>query len=359
MSTLLRMADANANRAAEALRTLEDLDRFRAAGGSVAPELRGIRHELRAVVAVLDPAARTAARDAAGDPGAPDHRASMPSAIGADAPRRGAVDIAAAAGSRLGEALRALEESLRVLRPDLAPAIERLRFRGYDASAAVLRSLGTGRARQWRLCLLLTEEQCRRPWREVLRAALEAGVDCLQVREKGMDGAALLERTRAVLEAARPRGASVFVNDRADVALAAGADGVHLGRDDLPIRAARALGGGLLVGASTHDLDEARAAIAEGADVCGVGAMYATATKPQRRPSGPGFLRAFVAAFPAVPHLAIGGVTPERMPELVAAGARGVAVGSAVCAADDPGAVAASILEAIAAAPPLACGSAP
>jgi thiamine-phosphate pyrophosphorylase len=147
----------------------------------------------------------------------------------------------------------------------------------------------------------------------------------------------------------------VVVNDRLDVALACGADGVHLGQDDLSVRDARrviaasmekggarvALGarGALLVGASTHSLDEARAAVEAGADVCGVGAMFATGTKPSVAPSGLPYLRAYLAAHGRVPHLAIGGITPANVRELAAAGCRGVAVSGTVCGADDPAAV--------------------
>lgn len=194
--------------------------------------------------------------------------------------------------------------------------------------------------RQWRVCVLLTERLCARPWREVLAAALEGGADCVQVREKEISTRELAARVRAVIDLARPAGAAVVVNDRADIALACGADGVHLGQDDLPVRDARRLAGErLLVGASTHSLDEARAAVEAGADLCGVGAMFATGTKPGIAPGGTGYLRAYLASFGRVPHLAIGGITPANAPELAAAGCRGVAVSGAVCGAADPAAV--------------------
>jgi thiamine-phosphate pyrophosphorylase len=130
------------------------------------------------------------------------------------------------------------------------------------------------------------------------------------------------------------------VNDRADVALACGADGVHVGQDDLPVRDVRRLAGErLLVGASTHSLQEARTAVESGADVCGVGAMFATGTKPGIAPGGAGYLRAYLSSFGGVPHLAIGGITVANVHELAAAGCRGVAVSGAVCGAPDPAAV--------------------
>jgi thiamine-phosphate pyrophosphorylase len=198
-----------------------------------------------------------------------------------------------------------------------------------------------GRAPQWRVCLLLTESSCRRPWREVLAAAIAGGVDCVQVREKSMDGRALAARVREVIELARPRGVAVVVNDRADVALACGADGVHVGQGDLaPADVRRVAGDALLVGVSTHSPLEAADAVAGGADLCGVGAMFASRTKPDVAPQGEAYLRAYLARFGHVPHLAIGGIEPANVARLAAAGCRGVAVSSVVCGADDPGAVA-------------------
>lgn len=198
-----------------------------------------------------------------------------------------------------------------------------------------------GRAPQWRVCLLLTESSCRRPWREVLAAAIAGGVDCVQVREKAMDGRALAARVREVIECARPRGVAVVVNDRADVALACGADGVHVGQGDLAAEDVRRVAGGaLLVGVSTHSPTEAESAVAAGADLCGVGAMFASCTKPDVEPQGEAYLRTYLARFAHVPHLAIGGIEPGNVGRLAAAGCRGVAVSSVVCGADDPGAVA-------------------
>lgn len=205
---------------------------------------------------------------------------------------------------------------------------------------------------QWRVCVLLTEHLCARPWHDVLRAALEGGADCIQVREKDMRGTALVERVRAVLNVARPFGASVVVNDDADAALAAGADGVHVGQGDRsPEQVRRLSGDALWIGVSTHSVAEADAAVAAGADVCGVGAMFPTGTKPGIEPSGPAYLRDYLARFGggsrtgsrAVPHLAIGGITPGNVAALAAEGCLGVAVSSVVCSAPDPGHVVASL----------------
>jgi len=175
--------------------------------------------------------------------------------------------------------------------------------------------------------------------------AISGGVDAVQVREKSLGGRELVARARAARAISAPRGVATIVNDRLDVALAADADGVHLGTDDLPLRDARRIAGdAFFIGASTHSLEEARAAIDAGADHCGVGAMYASSLKPALAPSGEAYLRAFLLEFPHFPHLAIGGVAPGRVAALARAGCRGVAASSAICGAEDPESVARAIV---------------
>ena len=177
--------------------------------------------------------------------------------------------------------------------------------------------------------------------------------------------AKLAERVRAVIAITRPAGASVIGNDRADLARACGADGVHVGQGDLSVSDVRRLAGtSLLVGVSSHSLAEARAALAAGADVCGVGAMFPTGLKPSIVPGGTAYLREYLSACGRVPHLAIGGITPANVGELAAAGCQGVAVSSVVCAARDPASVVRALVAGLgaapsgAAAPPLSAGRA-
>ncbi|MHC4219782.1 MAG: thiamine phosphate synthase [Planctomycetota bacterium] len=345
MTSVARILDANANRAREALRVMEDAARFALDDAKLSARLKSLRHDLREALAGLAPGWLEANRDTAGDVG-------TSIATPAESERSGLADVAVAAGKRLGEALRVIEEAGKTIDPDLARVVEAIRYRFYDVESALHLRLGARRARQWRVCVLLTESLCRRPWSAVLAAVIEAGADCVQVREKQMTGGPLVRRVRQAIDVARPAGAAVIVNDRVDVAQAADADGVHLGTDDLSIAdARRAVGRTLLVGASTHDLDEARAAVDAGADYCGVGAMFPTATRSGGAPSGPPYLRAFVQRFPEVPHLAIGGITPENLGSLVDHGVKGVAVSSAVCGAEDPGEVVRTLRDALVSVP--------
>jgi thiamine-phosphate pyrophosphorylase len=169
---------------------------------------------------------------------------------------------------------------------------------------------------------------------DMVRAACAGGADVVQLRRKGDDGLETLrlaERCRAVAAAA---GVLFVVNDRLDVAMACDADGVHLGQDDLPPDAARRLWPGRVVGRSTHSLAQALQAEREGADYAGVGPVYATPTKPGRPAAGLGFV-AEAAARLSIPWFAIGGVDGDTLGEVLAAGARRVAVVRAVCDAHD------------------------
>ncbi len=159
----------------------------------------------------------------------------------------------------------------------------------------------------------------------------------LQLRAKSAGAADLAALARAVLPAARAAGVPLCVNDRLDVALAVGADAVHLGQDDLPLGEAREIARGrLLIGISTHNPMQARAAIAGGADYIGFGPIFATTTKANPDPVvGIDGLRQ-VAVHAAVPVVAIGGITLERVADIAAVGAAAAAVIGAVEMAADP-----------------------
>jgi thiamine-phosphate pyrophosphorylase len=172
-------------------------------------------------------------------------------------------------------------------------------------------------------------------------AAVPPGSVRLQLRKRRLDGGPLLALARELIAIARPLGAEVWINDRADVALAAGADGVHLPERGLAIAEARALG--LRTGASRHSAESAVAAARDGADVVHLGPIFATPAKPS--PLG---TDALAVRLP-VPLIAVGGIdSPERAREAVRAGADAVAVIRAAWTSADPAATIAAICEAIA-----------
>ena len=174
----------------------------------------------------------------------------------------------------------------------------------------------------------------------VASAAIRGGADVLQWRDKEADDASFLRIACQMYDVARAAGVALILNDRVELAAALGADGVHLGQEDLPIAEARArLGPGALIGKSTHSVTQARAAARDGADYLGFGPLYPTPTKPDYPSVGLEQIRAVQGAVP-VPVVCIGGVDEQRLGAVLAAGAERVAVVRAVCSAQNPQAAA-------------------
>jgi len=172
---------------------------------------------------------------------------------------------------------------------------------------------------------------------ELARMAIRGGADTIQFRQKTGATREMIEIVRQLKQLCINSGATLIVNDRIDVAVAADADGVHLGQDDFPIPLARKLlGESRIIGGSAATLEEAQKCLAEGADYIGFGPVYPTASKADAAPAtGIKLLKQAVEAIP-LPIIAIGGVNVENTPEVIRAGARGIAVISAVCCQEDP-----------------------
>jgi thiamine-phosphate pyrophosphorylase len=185
---------------------------------------------------------------------------------------------------------------------------------------------------------------------EFADAALAGGVDVIQLRDKGSPGEQRfgplearqeLEALEVIADAARRHDALLAVNDRADIAVAAGADVLHLGQDDLPLPIARDIvGPGPVIGRSTHELAQVNAAAAEGVDYFCVGPCWPTPTKPGRTAPGLDLVRATAELATNKPWFAIGGIDEQRLPEVITAGARRIVVVRAITGADDPRAAA-------------------
>jgi len=185
---------------------------------------------------------------------------------------------------------------------------------------------------------------------EVVEAAIAGGVDVVQLREKGTSARSRYELGSELRELTRAGDVPLIVNDRVDIAAAVDADGVHLGDEDLPVAEAREqLGPNAVIGRSVSTVEEARAAERGGADYLGVGAIFATDSKEtdsEQSELGVERVRRINEAV-EVPFVAIGGVTPANASDVVAAGADGVAVISAVTGADDPEAATRALNEAV------------
>jgi thiamine-phosphate pyrophosphorylase len=200
---------------------------------------------------------------------------------------------------------------------------------------------------------LITDTRPGRDALSVVAAALTAGADTIQVRvSDATSDRDAYELAARVVELCRPHRVPCLVNDRLHVALAVGADGGHVGAEDLPVRAARhVLGAHAILGATARDPETARRAVADGASYLGVGPAYSTSTKDGLPdPIGVAGIAAVAAAVP-VPVIAIGGVTAGTVAELCGAGAHGIAVVGAVSNAPDPAAATAALATAVTTAP--------
>jgi thiamine-phosphate pyrophosphorylase len=327
-SSVLRLLDANANRAREALRVLEDYGRFVLNAPELCQGLKALRHELTGVLRAWLPDALLH-RDTPGDVG---------TAIRAPAEsrREDLNHVVTAAGKRLGEALRSLEEYLKIVSPSDAAAIEALRYRFYDLEQRLARTLRPADLfSRVRLYVLISESACRADWFATAQAAIDGGADALQLREKNLDDAELLRRARRFVALCRRHRVVSILNDRPDLAVLCDADGVHVGQEDLPaVEVRKLLGPSKIIGVSTHRLEQARRAVEDGADYLGVGPVYPSPTKPRDFVAGLDYARQAAAEI-RIPSVAIAGITVENVDEVLATGVRAVAVTAAVAGCPD------------------------
>ena len=264
----------------------------------------------------------------------------------AEQEREDIADVVIAAGKRVGEALRAIEEYLKTISPGDAGRIEQLRYRFYDIEQRVSRTLyPANRFAEVRLYVLITERCCRRPWLEAAEEALIGGADCLQLREKELESGELLRRASRLVELCHRHGKLCIINDRPDIAISSDADGVHVGQDDLPaVEVRKLIGRGKILGVSTHRIEQARRAVSDGADYIGIGPMFPSATKPRDFVAGLGYAREVAAAI-QLPAVAIAGITAENVDQVIDAGVKAIAVTAAVLDCDDPRTAAAGLKE--------------
>ncbi len=253
---------------------MEDYARFVLDDGALSGRIKALRHDLAASTRDLAGEA-ILCRDTPGDAG----RANK---TDSEMRRSDIADVVTAAGKRLGEALRAIEEYLKVQSPAQAALVESIRYRFYDVELQIAITFrNPARFDAVRLYVLITESICVRPWLQTAELALQGGADCLQLREKSLDDGELLHRARQLVKLCRQYGALCIINDRPDIALLSSADGVHLGQDDIPVSEARKiLGRWAMIGVSTHNLAQAHRAKSTGPTISASG--RASSVAPSR-----------------------------------------------------------------------------
>ncbi|HLB12032.1 MAG TPA: thiamine phosphate synthase [Dehalococcoidia bacterium] len=331
LGSLDRILDANLDRAREGLRVLEDIARFALNDSRLSGRLKDMRHRL-----VLENGAvgLLGARDVEGDTGAFLNTE-------AEGRRAGLFSVLEANAKRTQESLRVLEEVGKLL-PQEAPFKE-MRFALYQVEREMAsRLLRNEKAAAVRGLYVIIDGQALggRTEVQVAQAAISGGASVIQFRDKVREKGQVLPTVMALRDLCKKAGVIYLINDHVDLALAVGADGVHVGQKDLPVPLARRLLPiDALVGCSTNNVEEALRAQEDGADYVAVGALFPTSSKSDIRPASLRVLEA-VRQATTLPIVAIGGINRDNAAEAVAAGADAVAVIGAVSAAPDPEAAA-------------------
>lgn len=336
-----RILDASANRAREALRVLEDFTRFGLNDPCLSRELKQLRHDFAQAIQLLPAPLLLESRDTPNDVG---------TSITTDEEmeRTSLTSVVQANAKRLQESLRSLEEYGKVLHGQFAQQIEQIRYRAYSLERALVQGQGVReRLAAAQLCVLVSDTLCRASLVGTVKEALLGGAQIIQLREKDADDRTFLARAREIRKLTLDAGALFIVNDRPDLARLADADGVHLGQEDLPLQEARRIvGPDALIGISTHNLDQVHRAVLEGASYIGVGPTFPSQTKAFETLAGLDFVEQAMAET-SLPAFAIGGINLDNVAQVIAAGARRIAVSNVICAADEPRLVAARLRQAL------------
>jgi thiamine-phosphate pyrophosphorylase len=317
-----RILDANLDRAREGLRIIEEWCRFGLNHSQFAEECKKMRQEL----ASWHTTEIRIARDTPNDPGT---ELSHPQ----EETRNNIDDLLQVNLCRLQEALRVLEEYGKIQNPALGKACKQMRYRVYTLESNLL-SYSSYQKLNEALLYLVTSPHPN--LLQIVEAALQGGLTMVQYRDKEVDDKIGLSCAYQLCQLCHHYGALFIVNDRIDVALAVGADGVHLGQQDLPVAVARELlGPQKIIGKSTTNPNEMDRAIAEGADYIGVGPVYETPTKPGKAAAGLEYVRYALENSP-IPWFAIGGIDPNNIGEVIATGCHKVAVVRAIMESEQP-----------------------
>lgn len=319
---LYRILDANLDRARESLRVLEDWCRFGLDDLQLTEACKNLRQEL----AQWHHPELRAARDTPGDPGT---ALTHPN----EAQRSNVSHVLLANLCRLQESLRVLEEYGKIYNSAMGAACKQMRYRAYTLDSALM---SYQRQQKLKAALLYLVTSPADNLLSVVESALQGGLTLVQYRDKTADDCARLKLAEKLCHLCHRHGALFIVNDRIDLALAVGADGVHLGQEDLPIGLARKLlGAQKLIGRSTHCPDDLHHAIQAGADYIGVGPVYETPTKEGRAAVGLGYVR-YAAEQSTIPWFAIGGIDTNNLEEVLRTKANRVSVVRAIMQAENP-----------------------
>lgn len=334
-NVLYRIIDANFNRAREALRVMEECCRFGLNHTTLAGRTKQCRHRLCEALSRLDRTRLLSSRDTAGDVG-------REMKIDGQLSRQSLEDCFTAAVKRSGEALRVLAESTQSIDSNIAAVMEQLRFEVYAIEKeTVLKAFTAAKWSNVRLYVLINAFRDT-PEEKVLGLAkdcIAGGADCLQLRAKDVPDKQWMNLARAFTHLCRESSVVSIINDRVDIAILSGADGVHLGQDELDVEAARQLAPmPMIVGVSTHSQQQLSSAIKSGCDYAAIGPAFPSITKPDLSIAGLEYIQTALTLLEKanIPHVAIGGISQTNINSLLEIGVKTIAVSSAVCDSTNP-----------------------
>ena len=340
-NSVYRILDAAINRAGEGIRVVEDYVRMVLGDSHLSRQLKQLRHDLTLSVNSVDPAERIAARDSIGDVG---RTIETESEYDRGQGEKLTGSMIQANLARAQQALRTIEEFSKSLDPGISKKVEQLRYRTYTIEKAVITTVvSLQNLASANLYVLIDGRNANadegKQLAELVTKLVDAEVSIIQLRDKSLADRELVAAARVISKLTRRSKTRFIMNDRADIALAANADGVHLGQDDIAVAdARRMIGAAKMIGVSTHSIEQARRAVLDGANYIGVGPVFKSTTKQFDSHVGLELVGQ-VAAEIQLPAFAIGGIGLTNVDSVVEAGMNRVAVSAAIAAADDPAAV--------------------
>jgi len=329
---LYRIIDANFNRSREAIRIIEEFCRFALNNGPLAARAKQLRHELCSAIDKLDAGRLICSRDTLGDVG-------IETTVDKQFIRNNLKDCFKAGCKRLTEALRTLAETTQTLNRPVAETIEKLRYDAYTLEKdIVLISEPAEKFKRIGLYVIISSNLPA----DVISLAhkcIAGGANCLQLRAKNINDDTHFALAEEFVKACKAANVLSIINDRVDIAVACGADGVHLGQNDLSAEQARKLQmTPLITGKSTHSLEQLQGACQEYPTYVSLGPVFRTVTKPSAEPVGLDYVRQAIEKLTdtGIGNVAIGGITLDNIEDVLNAGAGAIAVCSAVTEAKDP-----------------------
>lgn len=332
-SSHMRTLDVNINRAAEGLRVLEDIARYHLEDSGLTTEAKRLRHNVRKKIGG-DGSDRILYRDAESDHGP---RVSQVLQV---EDKTGVSGLIKANSRRAQEALRSLEEHLRLTDTASARLTEKARYEAYTLEKNLLMAEEKGvhrdRLKKGIYGITASEFSEGRSNIDIVKAMIDGGIKVIQYREKQLSPLEMFRESIEIRKLTADNQVTFIMNDWTDIALAVNADGLHTGQDDLPFEVIKNLvPGSMILGRSTHSPNQAQKAVSDGADYLGIGPLYSTKTKVNVCAAvGLEYLR-YAAEHVKIPFVAIGGIKRHNLPEVLKAGASQVCLVTEITTAPD------------------------